>query len=223
MIPELAVSLVTAETLEQYLHFLRKQDIKKLGRPGLSAVVFEHPTMTNVAVKVIVSSDPYYLRYVEFCKKHPNNPWLPKILSGPETRLLDVDDDWNDKPSKDRKGISIKQKVIFIFLEKLRSSTPLDRANAVEHFWDLLKEQTDDPANFPKFIRFSDFGPGDWKILSKQTKDPHIAALADFLYRFDKYLDLHSDNLMLRGSQLVFSDPVSLGIPEQMLVVKGSS
>jgi hypothetical protein len=220
VISELAVSLVTAETLEQYLQFLSKQKIKRIGH-GLSSAVFDHPTMTHVVVKVIVSSDPYYLRYVEFCKKHPSNPWLPKILGGPETRLLDVDPEWNAKPPKDRKGVSVKQKVIFVFLEKLRSSTPLDRSTAVDHFWTLLKEQSED--NFPKFIRFSDFGPGDWNILSKQTKDKHVADLAGFLYKFDNYLDLHSANFMMRGAQLVFSDPVSLGVPSQMLVVKGSA
>jgi hypothetical protein len=220
MIPEIAISLVTAETLEQYLQFLTKQGIKRLGH-GLSSAVFNHPTMPNVVVKVIVSSDPYYLRYIEFCKKNPSNSWLPKVLGGPETRLLDTDDDWTDKPSKDRKGVSVKQKVIFVFLEKLRPSTPLERATAVDYFWSLLKEQSED--NFPKFTRFSDFGPGDWKILSKQTKDKYVATLADFLYKFDNYLDLHSANLMMRGTQLVFNDPVSLGVPEQMLVVRRSA
>lgn len=207
MIPELLIARtpVTAETLEQYLQFLTKQRIKRIGR-GLSSAVFNHPTMPNVAVKMIVSKDPYYLRYVEFCKKNPGNPWLPKILGGPETRILDFEKD----------GVSaapvLKQKVIFVFLEKLKPATFNDIKASVTYFSTL--------ASLNSGLRFfADFGPGDWSALAKQTKDKNVAALASFLVRFDyDYLDLHKGNFMMRGRQLVFLDPVSPGTPTDMLV-----
>ncbi len=206
MITELLVARtpITAETLTQYVQSLKEKGILSLGK-GMSATVFNHPTMPNVVVKMIVADDPYYLKYVNFCKKNPNNPWLPRILGGPEVRTL-----VSKSKVRNKADSPLKRKVIFLFLEKLRPANRNDTKAACEYAASLLE-------NNVRYYGFDEFSPGDWQLLSKQTKDRDFATLASFLYTFDNYLDLHSTNFMMRGAQLVFNDPVSPGTYEHML------
>jgi hypothetical protein len=192
VIPELAISLVTAETLDQYFDRLRAKGIRNLGE-GAFSVVFDHPTLPSVVVKVIYYKDATYMSYVNLCKKHPSNPWLPKILGGPEIHVVD----------SDSTPMSVKQKVLFMFLEKLKPASSSSLSKASIYLGTLLGLKLTAPSDFEVFE------PRDWEKLSYQNKDKDIATLASFLADHPDNLDLGPQNFMMRGSQVVFNDPVS--------------
>jgi hypothetical protein len=197
MIPELAVSLVTAETIDQYVERLQRKGLRKLGE-GAFSVVFDHPTMPNVAVKVIAFRDETYLKYVDLCKKHPNNPWLPKILGGPEAHLVD-----SKQPGQ-------KQKVLFVFLEKLKPASNSLLSKACVYLGTLIDLKLSVPSDFEVFE------PHEWKELAHQTRDSDVSILAAFLAQYPDNLDLGPHNFMARSTQVVFVDPVAPRMGHQL-------
>ena len=181
---------ITAETYRGYLKRLHKLNVRKLGEGGFGAV-FQHPEFSNVVVKV-VREDALYLKFAKFAMDNPKNPWLPKIA---DIRMVPFDD---------------SKKGYLVFTEKLKSPSEKD----IMKFKMLVPgdgkhrapsmERTD-PENYHKLL----LRPG-WQRLEK-SRNLFLAQLATFMLKNYRHLDLgiRGDNMMMRGSQLVFTDPLA--------------
>jgi hypothetical protein len=180
------------ESHHGYLNRLRSSlGIKELGK-GRYANVFQHPTMDDVAVKVY-HKDNSYTSYLNWCQKNQGNKYVPKILA------REVSD-------------SDSGKLNIVFFEKLKPSSPYDIKIFVQYCLGLVDEtKLTNPKKDYKDLTF--FRRVVWGMLSRQTEDKDLAIFAKyFLTVFNSVSftpDLHNANVMLRGSQLVFVDPVS--------------
>ena len=168
--------IASMETLSQYRKRLSKLKVKKLGG-GWFSDVYQHPTLPDVAVKIVHRKDPKYVEYARECMSL-QNPWLPRVY-GIETREVQ----W--------KGKAIT--LTFVFLEKLKRAKYLDRVESVK-----------------KFSRSAiDFDDVNWRRV-RRNKDPEIRQVGKLLTKLEAN-DLQDCNVMLRGKQIVFTDPVASG------------
>lgn len=175
---------ISAETYQQYVNRLhRDMDYRILGE-GMFGTVFLHPTFNNVVVKV-VRGDAVYKDFAKFCKAHPNNPWLPKVASISAIKLDDA------------------TQAYAVFLEKLTEVNE----KSVRTFAKALAARFDLGHVHP----FKWFDKEGWLKIAEEVRgdDPDFSVLAAYLATRVKHLDLHPQNLMRRGGQLVFIDPLS--------------
>lgn len=180
-----------AETLDEYVQRLEKQGISSLGKGGF-AKVFQHPTMPNVAVKLLVERDPGYERYLQFCEtKGKGNPYCPKILQVVKADKI-FDDPWDPN-------------MVVVFMEKL--------APISQHEFNTFHQYVSYLADIPITHDNNLCDPETWHLLSKQKDDVPLAKLAKALYVMytsdQEDFDLHKANIMKRGQQLVITDPFS--------------
>lgn len=183
---------LTAETYDEYTHRLIEDfKLKQIGAGSYSRV-FQHPTIKNVVVKLVKRDD----RYIEFAKlslANPKNPWLPQIAAIKSLNL------------KDQKNAHL------IFMEKLK---PISSKVCSKVALDLANTYGLTPVMDPTSPWFSEassgwFSKSDWAKLATQSKDPALAKFASFAVKNYQYLDLYRANLMARGKQIVFADPVA--------------
>lgn len=194
--------LITEENSGEYIQRLTKTlNVKRLGS-GAYASVFQHPVYHNVAVK-FVQEDPAYVEYAWFCKKHPKNKWLPKVVSIHSVKFDEVD--WEDGNSDEG---------TLVFFQKLRKAKPAEIKKAAQ---EILKDVPDswfekntyERADYKNFYTFDD---PEWNVVSKFAKDKDTKELALELEGMGAN-DIHDANVMMRDegdrSQLVFTDPVA--------------
>ena len=172
--------IVKAETYKEYVQRLHELKLPTLGEGAFSSV-FRHPELPNVAVKV-VRGDDAYLEFIKFAMENPNNRWLPKVAS---FKHVDFGDSTNG---------------YLVFTEKL---TPID-SSEFKSFLSQLEEFCGVSAN-PLSSKL--FGPKEWKSLENNVP-PDLATVVKWLNTCGLGIDLHSDNFMKRGKQIVFNDPV---------------
>jgi len=211
--------LITEETKNEYFKRLVKTlKIKKLGE-GAYASVFQHPVYHNVAVKFF-QYDPMYMKFIKHCMKHPENPWLPKVVS---VHKLDIDNAWYDRAEKDKKR-EMKEDGYLVFFQKLRKATAKEIKIAAQDIISDLPEKVflnDDNAergNFNFMFRradvddFYNFENEEWEVVARMTKRPEVKKLAQILVSVGAQ-DIHNGNVMMRDegdrTQLVFTDPVA--------------
>ena len=187
--------LLIAETLSEYMKRLKKLGIKELGS-GSYGVVFQHPTDPNVVVKLLRQADPDYMTWVEFCKKHPRNPYLPKIIHVASGENVF---------EPERTG-SMPTTMHLVFMEKL---TPLSDAEYKQFTREILDLAR--PMSKRRFVPFDvDCDYRLWDAVSKQKKDSNLAACGKFIAKMGgtgTMLDVHMSNVMKRGEQFVIVDP----------------
>ena len=169
---------LTAETFKEYAQRLEKSGIKQLGE-GAFGKVYQHPTLNNVAVK-IVAYDPRNRDWLAFCRKAKGNPYLP-VLYGVQTIHLDN--------SRDEAYVAFMEKLNPCPLEAwLALRSHVCQVSGMHDWtsqkaWSTVYQETQDPG-----LRQVA------KYLSKAQRTS---------------LDLTQNNFMLRNSnQLVFVDPV---------------
>lgn len=183
---------IMEEALPDYLKRLKDSlNIQKLGG-GAFSQVFQHPHYSNVVVKVYTARDTAYKRYQKWCMAHQSNPYVPQIIGQTEY----VSD------TAKRNG-----KFNIVFMEKM---TPLKSYARLEKL--IVKALGGAPITFKNddtTISASDLGKIS-KIVSKGGTDKDFAEVWKQIMTFDiNGIDLHAGNVMLRGSQLVFTDPVA--------------
>lgn len=176
------------ETVDQYKSRLRRLHVKKLGS-GLFSTVYAHPQHESVAVKAVFEDDPMYMRFARAAKKHQSNPWFPKIF---DITRCKMEDSYYGGPIN----------VNFVFLERLQRAKRNDIKRAVRHIID-----TSDVDDY-RIRTFTDFSTDTWEDISRSSVDEHVRALAKVLASAEAE-DIHSANVMMRGDQLVFTDPVA--------------
>lgn len=176
---------LTAETFKDYAHRLEKSGIKMLGE-GAFGKVYQHPTYNNVAVK-IVRKDPANAKWLRFCVAHKGNPYLPKLYG---VQALDIDD---------------SKKAYVVFMEKLKPCP-------VGAYWALYTHVIPgaNPGNSHYALKLNINNPYVWAMFAKVAAEPNLKALA-LLFAKCRLgsLDLSQSNLMLRGEQIVFVDPLA--------------
>jgi len=177
--------LLTEEPLAAYVSRLaKKHGIKELGS-GMFSKVFQHPKLGDVVVKVVSNRDRNFLRYLTWAIEHQDNPYVPKLL------------DLRVQPGR-KQG-----KYTIVFMEKLRPITPsrlrpkLAKLFGREDAFKLLS---------------SDRADVTYRLLRRAVEggdlDPHLEELIKYLLDEHEQFDMHEGNFMLRGNQLVFTDPV---------------
>jgi hypothetical protein len=190
--------LLAEESLRDYLiRLVDKEGITKLGG-GAFSQVFQHPQFHNVVTKVYTAKDRKYATYATWCQANQSNPYVPQIIEQlPFTHG--------------------KQKYIILFMEKM---TPLKNEAQLFRAWvRALKLPKDGPHNeeilehFSNYVEDSDSGE-----LAKGVKlafelgygDANLVKIWNHILTYGvKNIDLHEGNMMLRGRQLVFTDPVA--------------
>jgi len=164
------------ESIADYRKRLKSLRIKQLGT-GYFSRVYQHPTLADVVVKMVVRRDPKYIEFAEKCRRTAN-PWLPKVFAIHHCEMLH-----RGRPTK----------VSFVFLERLKESASKDFETALEKI-------------SPSAQYFEDVR---WKRV-RHHRDPHIKEVAQLFTELEVN-DLHEGNMMMRGTQLVFTDPVASG------------
>lgn len=195
--------LLGEETLKQYSErLMHTLGIKRLGR-GNFAQVFQHPVYHNVAVKV-VKDDPGYIKYAWFCMKNPTNPWLPKIIDVVDVKIDDDDyDEDNDYWRRTNKK-PLQVPIEVVFFEKLRPASSQEIYAAVQK---VLADVPSTELVREFFWDFTSFNRDTWHVVATYTTDPDLKQFAQLAHD-ERFEDIHNGNVMMRGNQLVFTDPV---------------
>jgi len=186
----------TEENLKTYLKRLRKLRIKKLGA-GAFSQVFQHPEFWNVAVKVFTGKDTVYKRYVQWCLKHQSNQYVPNIIE-----QHDIKSDSGEKYH-------------IVFVEKM---SPIQTVQKL--VFELSKALELDLAKFEDLPLIKAFGQSDgvsrddFKIIDEFVRrgrgDKNFRKIWSHIRSYGQdHFDLHYNNAMMRGTQLVLSDPVA--------------
>lgn len=177
--------MLTAEAYWEYVNRLIKDlKIKHLGE-GAYAQVFQHPTLKNIVVK-LVHHDDEYLKFARFAMDNPKNPWLPRIAAIEPIKF---------------DGSRLSNSYL-VFLEKLQPTSFELQKSLI---WKLVDTyELHIHAFTPKW-----FSKSNWKKLALNSKDPGLAQFAAFAAKNFNHLDINSANVMARGRQLVFTDPIA--------------
>lgn len=193
------------ETADAYILRLTKTlKIKHLGN-GYFSHVFQHPTYSNVAVKLIVENDPDYLKYAKFCMRNPNNPYLPNIIDVVKVRMEKETSTLVTDPIL---GLTLPVKALnehlthLVFMEKLR---PVSLSAVKKVVRSIVKEIPE----LQKYERFADFEVEDWGTVYRSTTDKNLKQFAKYAVA-NRFNDVHEKNIMLDvNGHLVFTDPVA--------------
>ena len=178
------VSIVTAEHYRDYVERL----VRLLGREpfgqGAYASVFQHPTYPNIVVKVY-RKDRGYEAYLAWCAKNKRNKYVPKFIG--KARVF-----WDS----DHNYIGV------VFMEKLTSLTQRDLQTFGRKIQKTMKDLGDVVSGDLHFDR------DEWSLLAVHHPDPDLRAFSAFMRENWEQEDIKRDNLMKRGDQLVFIDPL---------------
>jgi hypothetical protein len=178
--------IVIAESYEHYVRRLVGDlDIKLLG-DGVYASVFKHPTDPNIAVKVY-RKDIGYERYIDWCLKNKRNKYVPKLKG-------------KAKVFKDKSNNYIG----VVFLEKLVSVSQASYRKFCTYISDSLARSAGYVPQYP----IDEYDKEDWELVAGYMPDKDLSDLARFLVSNWEHLDVSISNLMLRGNQVVFTDPL---------------
>jgi hypothetical protein len=140
--------------------------------------------------------DPAYLAYLRQSSKHRNNPWLP--------RVLDINSRAFDTANR-RSGTT----AWIIVLERLRSASGAEVKNAVDTVLATVNPRYLGTKSPDAYRTFDDIKKPLWQAIAQHSSDADIRVFAEFLSQFaPQNIDVSNANVMMRGSQLVFADPV---------------
>ena len=194
--------LLAEESLKDYLRRLVSVEGIKLLGGGAFSQVFQHPTLKNVVTKVYTSRDTAYADYLSWCKEHQDNPYVPKII-----------DDVSYKNGRSAYHI--------VFMEKLK---PVSSATAhIKKFTQLMSLDPDEDEELIGILREATENH-DMEVMNSFMRacfkeGRGDAKLTEVWKKIISYginvVDLHHGNVMLRGTHLVFTDPVAAKRPRR--------
>lgn len=167
---------------------------------GLYANVYSNDTI-DIVVKITSGNDLGYLAYIKAITAFElNNSYIPRILKVIHYRYAD------DSPERGtvRDGIGRNDRFV-ITMEKLDS--PM-RDNNSSH--GKCRKFNDFVDNFSGIMRNIAYGEKvDWSKYSKKHQE--VFALLEIARESigARWYDLHTGNIMMRGSQFVITDPIS--------------
>lgn len=201
------VELLQEEDYDSYIARLVKSlGIKQLGT-GYYGKVFQHPVYHNVAVKIYLK-DPAYDAYIKWCLENQGNKYIPRIID--VVQYVD-----KDTPTH---RLGAKYKIVFFeklskaLAEKIKEAVREIVKKVLDAGFDITDSGTRNGKFFTSCTKFGDFYYDDWRSIAKAKIDPDLTAFAEFMASSrssPRRLDMHNANVMLRGNQIVFTDPVS--------------
>lgn len=191
----------TAITYIDYLSRLYfKHKLKDIGR-GVNGVVYQHPTMPNVVVKVAKAQRGLSVgdKWLAWCKKNQTNPYVPKIYA---LKKLNITPDSTDKKWARIHNTSGKFTFFICFMEKLaKVSTPeFEEWVHANHLEGALLRDPETKHSF-------------WHVADGSLSSVRDANLRKVLLAARELgklsnTDIQPKNCLWRGTQLVFVDPV---------------
>jgi len=181
--------------------------LKQLGK-GKWSYVFQHPTLPSVAVKVN-EFDHGFSAYAEFCLANPKNPYLLRIFeisSKPKGKGFHYEGPWGDLSGAEGKSSSN-----IIFMEKFRPASQ-EELQKFKAYCEELAGIKKTGNTFPHLRNYDEQLEQIhlWRSLSKQTKDRNLKQFAQWFVHYVDTKgtpDINDENIMMRGSHPVFSDP----------------
>lgn len=173
-----------------YPGILLQNGFKQIGTGG-AASVWEHPDLDYV-LKVFDNKDHAYMEWVDTCLYYRNNPCLPKFVSPRIFRLND--------------------KLNYVRMEKLTPAATtygrlcLEIYDAVEKLSKDDEDEYDDEGfnirNYPAITNYLQKCPS---LLNT------IRMIAQMIEQGHGENDCNASNIMLRGDQIVITDPLRHG------------
>lgn len=193
--------LLREESLHDYLtRLVSREGIKRLGG-GAFSQVFQHPQFHNVVAKVYSGKDTLFAKYVQWCLKHQNNPYVPKIIE--EVVYHDPDPKAKIKSYRIvfmQKMMKIKTWAAFVAAFALALGLDATNNDEKEIIDELMADKYDMFILITAVKRAFELGKGD----------KHFVEVWKHILSYGVWnIDLHQGNIMLRGKQLVFTDPVA--------------
>lgn len=176
-----------SHSVANFVYNLQKNsyDVTVMGE-GFFAIVFERPGGRDV-YKLFTAKDHGYLKYLQYVKANQHNPHVPKIYGG----LMKLNMPMNSSSFQGREWYIVR-------MEKLKNY-------AGQHpSLNLMKRYIDDyPPDFnsdQELIEFRDEYPELTEVLDWIARNRHKDGVN---------LDLHGQNVMMRGRDVVITDPFS--------------
>lgn len=211
---------------DQIIKFIQKEfgddgKMKVLGT-GANGVAIE---VGGVVFKMWMH-DSAYSDFIKFVQSHPDNPFLPKLLSGVKKmpafflRHEEAGSVVNYVKMEKLEPISsmmsfgwkLKERPDYADDDESDNDTGVYSANLEDVCWFM---NDINPSEIPITVRFCGWFSSKKGMTYKADEvDPNFRLLLDTLYEI-KYLnrshsvDLHSGNFMKRGKQLVILDPIT--------------
>jgi len=185
----ITIHSMALETVSEYKKRLKNIGIREIGA-GYFSHVYAHPKQSDVVVKLVAKQDPRYIRYAKRCMK-VDNRWMPKVLGITNATFI----------TKRKKGPPTAKRQI-VFLERLRKAKIREIKAAVKSILQGVDVDHD------YYVTFDDFDRQTWRDIWKQSPCKETRQFAEIMYRYCPE-DIHNDNVMMRGDQLVFTDPVA--------------
>lgn len=215
--PSLKIPVVNKQVSD-----IQKQSQYSIVGTGAQAIAYLHKKFPNKVIKTIQISgynDPAY-QFLRLVLNHQDNPYFPKIFSAKVYQsvqdedgrgiLFDLmDEAGNFSPPPDLSGFTI-----FVVMERLTQLNQITNQD-LEIFG---FEDMPIPAKMKQYKRDSEikfrmaFKDPKWRrIAYNAANDPNLKRALRLLEPLFRHYepDMHGDNIMLRGNQWVFMDPVS--------------
>lgn len=181
---KVAELFLAEETLKDYSErLISTLNIKKLGS-GAYAHVFQHPAFRNVVAKVFTNKDATHRKYLTWCMQNQNNKYVPQIIS-----MVPVKSETDDKYN-------------IVFMQKMSKVSSNRFGNWLGDYFGEDAEDAYEDEDWEEIYRLMNNGIRFSKDADLKSIWAHIKS-----YGANRF-DLHADNVMLRGQQIVFSDPV---------------
>ena len=160
---------------------------------GSFATVWEHPKF-NYVIKTFNARDRSYLEWVQACLQNQNNPFIPKFVS---TKPMKISPGVFGIRLEKLTPISGGVKDIVFQTEELINECSIDAdepVSSVREIQKVLKQ------SYPQLVPFAQANPGYVEA---------VALIVNIINNGPGVNDLsNGNNTMLRGNQLVFTDPV---------------
>jgi hypothetical protein len=188
------------EIWRDYLSRLMSMRIHQLGQ-GAYAHVFQHPVYNNIAVKAF-KPDAFYIEYIDWIFKNPNNRYTPQFVAGPDGKII------HTVRIIDENGANVPMN--FVFMKKYLKA---NRVQLIQQFqiWDKIAGLPSRPGNYGNVGGFS--AGGNWAKWANspqlRQQDPDAWALTNYFAQNHNNLDLHQFNYMWdeTSQNIVFTDP----------------
>ena len=174
-------------TIEALIDYLGTKGFEQIGDGAFSVAL--HKPGTNYVLKINISPDPKYRKFIAFARKHPNNGLVPHIYKV-----------WS------------AGKFFIVVTEKLDDiSGPAVGSFKLLSFG-IENKISDTKTLFKKFQ--SKYGTSLEKMTQMRkgfASDQDLKEFNDWLFDLFPWRDIHEDNVMVRPStgQLVIIDPLS--------------
>lgn len=149
---------------------------------GVNGVVAKHPKYPYV-IKAW-SNDPAYLDWIQICRKHPSNPYLPRIKGG---------------------IVQLDLHVWAVRLESLHFKDESTQREAAKQFRHAYHEYTGNQQGNEFRESAGLINPGDYDYL---VDDPDLYEVFNLIKNSGHTLDMHEGNIMWRSDQMVIIDPI---------------